>query len=1824
MSESSQVYGCIECGMLFAGWEFCLAHIEHCRPQHYLEVDKKTLKELCMIGHRRCIVPSYQPAMIQGDSSFEGFGDDGANLEEDCASKSSSEGSAGETTLTQDFLNPVEDGMPSAHHNHHHNKTSNNILPNLRMFPAGEQFMESEQRDDFEGVRQGVEYDDDDEEFDAQEKMVLQLFDREDHKFSFLGSKSSATIPTKTKQPAVASTFSGRERDSMQEQHYQSPLQKQYQSPVQQQHHQSLVQQQYQPPLQHQYQSPVQQHHQESPVQQHYQLPVEQHQQSPEQQQQLSPLHQSFFNPNGEDDFPSVMKSPDTGSCSESKHQKKLHRIERSLHRLIREASPLAAGKPKMVLLGILPRVYEVQFGTKLEYHELGFSDLRDLIDAMPSISLVVDSPYLGIEHEYIRLQNPNDEYIIQEQSDDETQPESDDKYNLKQPENVDKYNPNANSIQHPPSQNSSSENLMEDTSLSNEKTPQHSNYMKKRFSFSMGKSSSGSSEESLALQPISEQSASDSNGDSRSRSRKILQAKRERGGSSTEKADDDSVASSTISSCGSSKSVIHALAEMLPNTNAYASILRVLSRNHKGTTIGKIMVQAPEFKNFLSHCTDRRCEAQIKLAHSVLQQCHGISYQRTANGNILYNKALNKEVSTPYSIVTSPKGLHRREYLHQRVNNQTENQQQMSRDPAQKPLSIATQLDSDDSSSQLKILSEEAIDEVAARLFAASEFVTPTSSPRREAASRPARTNNADGVFRKPQHLDTISTQSVVYSHGRATDSAAAGSRGVSPRDNAHAWANPPHTPRSTKALSPRHFNIQSPATTLSREQSIAESAAKMLAEAQSMTTPTAMILAETLSLSTPTTGKQHGTPLIQRPTSGMTTSENAEMSLSDAHEESTMTITSSSIDRSVNNNHGGSTNPKRRMYFFTDAMSTDPEETTTLTSLAPSATPDKSNAGDKGNTAGHIGRPRKQGASKAMHTSASSVHSLALPDEVIEKIAVDLFPTTNMHYRLLVALAEHPGGMTWDQINALIPPFSDFVERYAAEKCRESIDPQAVLDKCVSVDKRQVEDRCLFFINAPDMMPTGSTMAESNNNNVNNRSRPDEISSTSDMTEESSTASSGPDSINEPLVFSLTYAGSDIMATLCFLRRLKESVKDRPWPTSYQQAWQWLMRFDEENGASAGNPDKPSVTSWLDILTEEESAQSRVKTRRQAMHILLNYLQRLKCVSRTGPDLSWNPREIASTLAHTVILQQQSKLNHYLGKTPVSYIETKEQLQRAKEGEPFCYYHEGVVTVSCEGAPDDLHVIQIGTESITYIFDCVKLGTKAVCAVLSNLFKSDRVIKAFHDVHHTAVALAKIGGIAEPLKNLLDTQIAMEALTGVSTMSFNRMLRQLGIAAHPITKALSRRKDKFCNRPISKELLSYAADHVDLLLVSASTLIETLRDSPSTEKQELWSSIQSASEMRAVMAVEKDGRRSICFDVANQHNLSSLELLLIQRPTDMYECLPLSYSNDAAGLLSLLPGELVENVSAIEFHEHVSSIMLDQGRPAMAWFDDHQRVNLGQKDRLVTASDIETVANSVDGFKQDGDLAGLNGQLHCISAVRNPKQELIGLTMRVGRHVTGVAAMISDLLFADPSKSILFIGEAGSGKTTALRDVARLLSERTSVSIVDTTCEIGGYSDSPHPSIGMARRFMVDKREDQARWMNQCFRNQRPRVLVVDELESLSDVNAAIHCQRRGARLIAATMGTLHDVMEDYNLSVLIGGIKETRESKQRATQPVFDAIVELRRGALNEWRVIPNTLEAVDSILEHKSYMSQLRIRDPEKGSMQLELDRVCMHM
>ena len=382
------------------------------------------------------------------------------------------------------------------------------------------------------------------------------------------------------------------------------------------------------------------------------------------------------------------------------------------------------------------------------------------------------------------------------------------------------------------------------------------------------------------------------------------------------------------------------------------------------------------------------------------------------------------------------------------------------------------------------------------------------------------------------------------------------------------------------------------------------------------------------------------------------------------------------------------------------------------------------------------------------------------------------------------------------------------------------------------------------------------------------------------------------------------------------------------------------------------------------------------------------------------------------------------------------IKLIETQAELKSLKHISPFVQEESDslpenvVVAIDCEGVPDHLYLIQVATEQCTYIFDCVKLDIKETCAVLKGMLESKYVTKLFHDLHKDAAALSSLGDIQE-ITGTLDTQLAMELLTGDYAQGFNAMLEYLGKEKHKSKIQMKSRIDDgelFVRRPIDKDVLAYAVDDVRLLLAAKEALFLAIGD-------ESMDIVRRASDQRALTAMDTNGARQVAFNVANDYRLGTYELLAARSPDNMVQPTPLVLSDDTSTLLDLLPNDLSEALQDEDMFG-LMEIVLDKGRRPLYWTRGERKF-LADEYRLVVEDEIEEIAEKVGGFGHDN-RAGLEKQLHRISAIKNRESKIIGLTMRVGRHVSGNSNVITDLLFNDPSMSILFLGEPGSGKTS------------------------------------------------------------------------------------------------------------------------------------------------------------------------------------------
>jgi stage III sporulation protein SpoIIIAA len=319
----------------------------------------------------------------------------------------------------------------------------------------------------------------------------------------------------------------------------------------------------------------------------------------------------------------------------------------------------------------------------------------------------------------------------------------------------------------------------------------------------------------------------------------------------------------------------------------------------------------------------------------------------------------------------------------------------------------------------------------------------------------------------------------------------------------------------------------------------------------------------------------------------------------------------------------------------------------------------------------------------------------------------------------------------------------------------------------------------------------------------------------------------------------------------------------------------------------------------------------------------------------------------------------------------------------------------------------------------------------------------------------------------------------------------------------------------------------------------------------------------------------------------------------------------------DDLDALLTSLPPEIVAAVHALPDREALIEVVMDLGRKPEGRFPDSE---VSLLDREITDADIAFVVEHIGTFGDDN-RAGIERTLHRISAIRNRNGKVVGLTCRVGRAVYGTIEIIND--FVETGKSILIMGRPGIGKTTMLREAARVLADDLGkrVVVVDTSNEIAGDGDIPHPAIGKARRMQVRTPSMQHEVMIEAVENHMPQVIVIDEIGTELEAQAARTIAERGVQLIGTAHGNnLDNLMLNPTLSDLIGGIQSVtlgdEEARRRRTQksvlerkapPTFDVIVEIQDR--ERVAVHSDVAETIDALLRGDAVAPELRWRDEE---------------
>ena len=320
--------------------------------------------------------------------------------------------------------------------------------------------------------------------------------------------------------------------------------------------------------------------------------------------------------------------------------------------------------------------------------------------------------------------------------------------------------------------------------------------------------------------------------------------------------------------------------------------------------------------------------------------------------------------------------------------------------------------------------------------------------------------------------------------------------------------------------------------------------------------------------------------------------------------------------------------------------------------------------------------------------------------------------------------------------------------------------------------------------------------------------------------------------------------------------------------------------------------------------------------------------------------------------------------------------------------------------------------------------------------------------------------------------------------------------------------------------------------------------------------------------------------------------------------------------YTDDLQLLIATLPQPLQTALAKIS-GDTLLEVVLDLGRTPQARLPG-LAVNLAQE--VVTRAELDQVIQAVGEFSADN-RAGIEGTLHRISGIRNRRGDIVGLTLRVGRAVFGTIDLIRDLV--QDNRSVLLLGRPGIGKTTKLREIARVMADEINkrVIVIDTSNEIAGDGDIPHRAIGSARRMQVAHPDRQHAVMIEAVENHMPEVVIVDEIGTTAEALAARTIAERGVQLIATAHGnTLDNLVRNPTLADLVGGIQTVTlgddEARHRGTQktiserkapPTFDVVVEIV--GHDELIVHADTAEAVDRLLRGQAPVGMRRTPEGE---------------
>jgi stage III sporulation protein SpoIIIAA len=467
-------------------------------------------------------------------------------------------------------------------------------------------------------------------------------------------------------------------------------------------------------------------------------------------------------------------------------------------------------------------------------------------------------------------------------------------------------------------------------------------------------------------------------------------------------------------------------------------------------------------------------------------------------------------------------------------------------------------------------------------------------------------------------------------------------------------------------------------------------------------------------------------------------------------------------------------------------------------------------------------------------------------------------------------------------------------------------------------------------------------------------------------------------------------------------------------------------------------------------------------------------------------------------------ILITSENKLSDVKQKDPYFHSSYCPQKKEKTHVALHCEYHENQV----------LHLI-ISANSKCYIIDCIAIDPIVVKNVLSDMLTNENLVKVVFGFYSSIKHFCDKGAVSQ-IRPMKDLQLAMELLTEKMNCTFSQLLSHFNSDQRlPRLPPLLLSK-----RPFRSEAIDNASQW--------ASCVDHIIESPgfSSFSDETIKILHHATDIRS-----KQTSHQCSFDLANSYKVGSLELLLAQQ-AHFFTPEPIEVHTEWDEIFDTLPESVSIKIQDLGT-DNISEVVFDLGEKPYCWKSSKRVFLEGNK---VEKVHIDGIVEKLGTFGTDN-RAGLEGQLHRISCMKNRSDEIYGLTVRIGRYVKGNADMILDLLLSNgkKEKSILFLGEPGCGKTTIVREVTRILSDNDNVCVVDTSNEIAGDGNIRHHCIGYARRMMVNTLNDQANVMIQCVQNHTPTVMVIDEIGRPMEVEAARTCKQRGVRMVASAHGSL-----------------------------------------------------------------------------------------